>query len=67
FFRAGISCIKRVYKQLTEKSKKERPQAAEYILRDKDFEVEEMLLFMTERVGNNYKIELRSNKIREKA
>lgn len=67
FFRAGISCTKRIYKQLTEKSKKEQPQAAEYILRDKDYGVEEMLLFMTERVGYNYKIELHSNKIREKA
>lgn len=67
FFRAGISCTKRIYKQLAEKSKKEQSQPAEYILRDKDFGVEEMLIFMTERVGYNYKIELRSNKIREKA
>lgn len=67
FFRAGISCMKTIYKRFTEKNKKELAPASEYVLRDKDFEVEEMLLLMTERVGYNYKIELRSNKIREKA
>lgn len=66
FFRAGISCIKRLCKNMITKKADLQPAREEYVLNDQDYGVEEMLHFMTERVGYNYRIELRPDKIREK-
>ncbi|MGL5319149.1 MAG: glycosyltransferase family 2 protein [Bacteroidales bacterium] len=66
YLRAGISWINSIYRRLTTASDRDST-SKEYVLKDKDFGVEEMLLFMSERVGYNYRIELKPDKLGEKA
>lgn len=66
FIRAGIACIKRIFKSIFSKKKNSDSDIKERVLRDQEYGVDEMFQLMTERVGECYKIELQSPKIKSK-
>ncbi|MGL5788158.1 MAG: glycosyltransferase family 2 protein [Bacteroidales bacterium] len=63
FSRAGVACIKRIFKNAFRFKREQNSQIQEFTLNVHEYDIEEMFQLMTERIGVNYKIDLRSHKI----